>query len=135
MQLWEAPVSMHSKEYVGKRNYFSLKIIHKDKKLLHNRRRRGIEIKILFVMKYGYLDHIETIYIPLLNCLSPLRKCFNNTYRVSQKKCSHVWEAITPPNIALGTKVGWFLKSSGPPLSDGHWNFLFLTIEGWENWV
>ena len=27
-------------------------------------------------------------------------------YRVSQKKCSHVSEAITPPKIALETKVG-----------------------------
>ena len=51
------------------------------------------------------------------------------------KKCSHVWEAITPPKMALETKVGWFFKSSGTPLSDGHWNFSFLTMGGWENRV
>ena len=59
----------------------------------------------------------------------------HETYRVSQKKFPKIWEAMTPPKMALGTKVGWFLKFSGPPLSDGHWNFLFLTMGAWENWV
>ena len=41
----------------------------------------------------------------------------------------------SPKNGTKRTKVGWVLKSSGPQLSDGHWNFSFLTIGGWENWV
>ena len=46
------------------------------------------------------------------------------------KKVSHVWEAIAPPKMALGTKLGGFFKSSGTPLSDGHRNFSFLTMGG-----
>ena len=42
---------------------------------------------------------------------------------------------ITPSKMALGIKVGWVLKSSGSPLTDGHWNFSISTFGAWENEV
>ena len=53
---------------------------------------------------------------------------FIKLYRVSQKKCSHVWEAINPAKKVLQSKVRGVLKSSGNSLSDGHWNFCIWTI-------
>ena len=53
-------------------------------------------------------------------------------YRVSQKKCSHVWEAVTLAKITLQSKVRWVLKSTCDSLSDGHWNFHIWTIGTWE---
>ena len=58
-----------------------------------------------------------------------------NTTGCPKKNVAMFQTAITPSRMALGIKVGSVLKSSGSPLTDGHWNFLVSTFGAWENGV